>query len=471
MTKTTAVQGTRALWMSLIQRLVVVIAGVMLLVAVGAYFGVSRHEHATLVNGKVTAGKMVVNFFTLSSAPAVVFGDTETLANDIKDLAKNRDVIDAAVWQRLPGTTETTLLAEFNRAGTAKTRAVPAEFIDNVRVGETEVVVDRPFSNPEGLVIGGARVVFSLAPEIAASQATTRRILWIASILGILVAGVLVAAVGRSLLQPMRELRMARELEIATNIQQAMLPTKPTHPEFEVGGRMIPADEVGGDFFDVLTSERDLWITVGDVSGHGIGAGLIMLMVQSAFSTQFKINPRQDPNLVMGTVNSLLWENITERLRENKYVTCQLLAYRGDGVFRVAGGHQWPFVYRAATRSIERIDATGPWLGILEAWPESGTTEFRLEQDDVLCLYSDGLIEARDEQGTLYDAARFVSSLEAALRHTSNLEAAIDRVLYDLFSFCPKPDDDVSVLLVRRAHAVASVAGIVPAEPEPLPAE
>jgi len=466
-TKTTAVQGTRSLWVLLIQRLVVVIAGVMLLVAAGAYLGISRHERATLVNGKVNAGNMVVNFFATSSAPALVFGDADTLANDVRDLAKNPDVADVEVWQRAPDASETTLLADFNRAGLKKARTAPAEFKHSVTVGETEVSIETPFSNPEGVVIGNARVVFSLASEIAASQATTRRILWIASLLGLLVAGVLVLAVGRSLLQPMRELRMASELEIATNIQQAMLPTRPTHPEFVVGGRMIPADEVGGDFFDVLTSESDLWITIGDVSGHGIGAGLIMLMVQSAFATQFRASSKQDPNIVMRTVNGLLWENITERLRENKYVTCQLLVYRGDGVFHVAGGHQWPFVYRAATKSIERIDATGPWLGILEAWPLAGNTEIRLEQDDVLCLYSDGLIEAHDEQGTLYDAARFVSSLEIALRSTSDLEAAIDRVLYDLFSFCPKPDDDVTVLLVRRANVVTSVTALVPADATP----
>ncbi|MGC4064803.1 MAG: SpoIIE family protein phosphatase [Polyangiaceae bacterium] len=445
-----ATQSTRALWISLIQRLVLVIAGVMLLVTVGAYLGISRHERDTLVNGKVTAAKMVANFFVSSSAPAVVFADTETLANDVKDLAKDRDVVDVEVWLRAPGSAEASLLVHFNRDGLEKRRIAPATFSDSVTIGETDVVVVRPINNPEGITVGGGKLVFSLSPEISASQATTRRILWIASILGLLVAGVLVLAVGRSLLRPMRELRMARELEIATNIQQAMLPTKPAHPEFEIGGRMLPADEVGGDFFDVLTSERALWITIGDVSGHGIGAGLIMLMVQSAFAMQFRMNPKQDPNCVMGAVNHLLWENITERLRENKYVTCQLLAYAGDGVFRVAGGHQWPLVYRAASKTVERIDASGPWLGILQSWPEVATLQFTLEQEDVLCLYSDGLIEARDELGNLYDATRFVESLRAAIQDTPSLEAAIERVLHDSFSFCPKPDDDVSVVLLRR---------------------
>ena len=447
----------------MVQRLVIVIVGVVLLVAAGAYLGISKHEEATLVNGKVTAGKMVVNFFTTSSSPAVAFGDTDALSNDIKDLSKNPDIVDVEVWQRTPGSSETTLLVQFSRADVSRSRVAPREFKDRVAIGGDEVVVEKPFYNPEGLVIGDAQVTFSLMPEHAAIRATMRRILWIASILGMLVAGVLVLAVGRTLLRPMRELRMARELEIATNIQKAMLPTRPTHPDFDVCGRMIPADEVGGDFFDVLTSAEDLWITVGDVSGHGIGAGLIMLMVQSAFSTQFRTHPQRDPNLVMATVNQLLWENITERLRENKYVTCQLLAYRGNGAFCAAGGHQWPLVYRAATKTIERIDATGPWLGILNAWPNASTTEFQLEEGDILCLYSDGLIEARDERKNLYDTARLVSSLETALQSATELESVIDRTFYDLFSFCPKPDDDVSLLLIRRraaaSPAVSTVAG------------
>lgn len=450
MGQTKANQGTRALWVSLVQRLIIVIAGVVLLVAAGAYLGISKHEEATLVNGKVTAARMVVNFFTTSSSPAVAFGDTDTLSNDIKDLSKNPDIVDVEVWQRSPTSTETSLLADYNRDKRTLARVAPKEFRDKVIVGSDAVILEKPFINPEGIVIGAARVAFSLSPEHAAIRATTRRILWIASVLGILVAGALVLAVGRSLLQPMRELRMARELEIATNIQQAMLPARPTHPDFELCGRMIPADEVGGDFFDVLTSNEELWVTVGDVSGHGIGAGLIMLMVQSAFSTQFRTNPQLDPNLVMATVNHLLWENITERLHENKYVTCQLLAYRGRGKFCAAGGHQWPLVYRAATKTVERIHATGPWLGIVNAWPSAGTTEFELAEGDVLCLYSDGLIEARDDSNNLYDSARFVASLETALQNAAELESVIDRVLYDLFSFAPKPDDDVSLLLIRK---------------------
>jgi sigma-B regulation protein RsbU (phosphoserine phosphatase) len=248
----------------------------------------------------------------------------------------------------------------------------------------------------------------------------------------------------------MREQRMVRELEIASNIQRAMLPTRPQHPDFEFAGKMLPADEVGGDFFDVLVSERKLWITVGDVSGHGLGAGLIMLMAQSAFASQFRAQPSAVPNSVMSAVNELLWENITERLRENKYVTCQLLAYRDNGVFRVAGGHQFPLVYRAITGQIERIHVAGPWLGILRSWPEAPSSEVQLEPGDVLCLYTDGSIEARNEAGELWDTERFSEALREGLSQFEDMERAIDHVFGRLFEHCPKPDDDVSLLLVRR---------------------
>lgn len=67
-----------------------------------------------------------------------------------------------------------------------------------------------------------------------------------------------------------------------------MLPREPEHAEFEFGGRMCPATEVGGDFFDVLTNHERLWLTIDDVSSHGLGAGLVMMITQTAFQSVFE---------------------------------------------------------------------------------------------------------------------------------------------------------------------------------------
>ena len=445
----------KALWGSLIKRLVLVIAAVMLLVTVGAYVGISQHEKDTLYQGKAAAARMVVSLFASSSAPAVVFGDDQALKQSISDLARNADVIDVEVWSRsAEADDKSTLLGNFHRehVGEAGKRQAPATsaYRSSLVFQDENLLVTENLADAQGRSIGLVRVTFSLSPEKAAVAQTTRRILWISSVVALGAVLVLVMAVGRSLLQPMRELRMARELEIASNIQMAMLPKKPEHPDFEFAGKMLPADEVGGDFFDVLVSEQRLWITVGDVSGHGLGAGLIMLMVQSAFAAQFRAQPSALPNNVMSSVNELLWENITERLKENKYVTCQLLAYTNDGDFRVAGGHQFPLVFRAKTKQIETIHVAGPWLGILRSWPDAPGSEVHLEPGDVMCLYTDGSIEARNAAGELWDTPRFSDALRDALSKYESLEKAIDHVFASLFAFCPKPDDDVSLLLVRR---------------------
>jgi serine phosphatase RsbU (regulator of sigma subunit) len=244
---------------------------------------------------------------------------------------------------------------------------------------------------------------------------------------------------------------MRRELEIASTIQQALLPPTPNHPDFEFAGRMSPADEVGGDFYDVLTdADGDkLWITVGDVSGHGLGAGLVMLMAQSAFGAYFRANAAARPGDVLTGVNNLLCEQITHRLRDDKYVTAQLWMYEGDGNFCVAGAHVWPIVYRADTRRCETIEITGPWLGIVDELQDIPVSHVHLEPDDVLCLYSDGLTEARDERGELFDQERMMN-LVTTLATKHDLTRAADELISGVSSYAAKHEDDWTLLLVRR---------------------
>jgi serine phosphatase RsbU (regulator of sigma subunit) len=252
--------------------------------------------------------------------------------------------------------------------------------------------------------------------------------------------------------------RMARELEIAATIQRAMLPPAPSHPDFEFAGKMAPANEVGGDFYDVLSSpdKRALWITIGDVSGHGVGAGLVMLMTQVAFAAHFLCDPTRGPDDVFRQVNSLLRENITDRLHDDKYVTGQLLAYAGNGRFRCVGAHVWPVVYRANRRTCDVIATEGPWLGILPKLDEVPITTIELGVGDVLCLYSDGITEAPNGAGELFDTDRLAATLASVLADNASLAGAADQVFNAVESFSGRHDDDWTLMLVRRVgHAGA----------------
>jgi serine phosphatase RsbU (regulator of sigma subunit) len=245
--------------------------------------------------------------------------------------------------------------------------------------------------------------------------------------------------------------RMGRELEIAASIQRQLLPRAPTHPDFEFAGRMVPADEVGGDFYDIQTGpDGSLWLTVGDVSSHGLSAGLVMVMAQTAFASHFHRDAGTDPDEVLRGVNRVLQANISDRLQENKYLTAQLLTYRGEGTFRCAGAHEWPLVFRRASGQTELIETPGPWLGIVPALDEVPLLEVHLEPGDVLCLYSDGLTEARNESGELFDLTRFREILAQALSLDAPLETAVERVFATVAEHASVQDDDWSLLLARR---------------------
>jgi sigma-B regulation protein RsbU (phosphoserine phosphatase) len=247
--------------------------------------------------------------------------------------------------------------------------------------------------------------------------------------------------------------RMSRDLEIAAGIQSALLPPSLSHPELEFAGRMQPAQEVGGDFYDVLCDERSrsLWVTIGDVSGHGVPAGLVMLMTQSAFAAYFRANPLARPDEVIRGVNDLLNEQIGVRLRDDKYVTGLLLQHSGAGRFVYAGAHEWPLVWRKATGKAEVLEAPGPWLGIKRDLEDVPVSSLSLARGDLLCLYSDGLIEARDAQGGLFDMDRLAAALEVAALERDSLQDIADDMLEAVAAHAHEREDDWTLLLIRRA--------------------
>jgi len=263
----------------------------------------------------------------------------------------------------------------------------------------------------------------------------------------------MIGELGRARAALSNQVRMARELEIAAQIQRAMLPPTPKHPDFEFAGRMLPADEVGGDFYDVLANPEGnaLWISIGDVSGHGVGAGLVMLMAQAAFASHFLNNPSEEPKRVLREVNALLCENIANRLRDNKYVTAQLLTYEGSGRFACVGAHEWPLVYRAKTGRCETIEAPGPWLGIVPELSEVPLTIVQVEPGDVLCLYSDGVTEAQNEAGELFDVERMAAVIERAMSEGKSLDDVTRAVFDAVEAFSGRHDDDWTMLLAKRS--------------------
>ena len=204
------------------------------------------------------------------------------------------------------------------------------------------------------------------------------------------------------------------EMALAKRIQLALVPTDPALHNCDVAAVMRPADEVGGDYYDVFREGDQEWILIGDVSGHGVPAGLIMMMCQTAVRAALASNPAMAPDELLVIVNRTLTENI-RRLGEDKYMTISALCRDEAGRFHHAGLHQDLMIYRAQTGRVDCIPSEGAWLGItsdIDRLLTVGT--FELAAGDVLFLYTDGITEAvRTGDGKMLDNAGLSTLLES----------------------------------------------------------
>ena len=155
------------------------------------------------------------------------------------------------------------------------------------------------------------------------------------------------------------------EMALAKKIQTVLLPDKPKISGYDISVYMEPADEVGGDYYDVMHVDGTDWLVIGDVSGHGVPAGLIMMMVQTSIHSVIKMAPREKPSVILSRVNDVITENI-RKLGEDKYMTITVFAYIEDGKFCFSGLHQDIMVYRAVAGDVQLVATNGVWIGILD---------------------------------------------------------------------------------------------------------
>ena len=244
---------------------------------------------------------------------------------------------------------------------------------------------------------------------------------------------------------------LRREVEIAHQIQTAILPVSPAVPGFEIAARMKPAADVGGDLYDILTFEDELWVLVGDVSGHGINSGLVMMMAQAAAYAAIADDPHCTPASVIAAVNRVVHENVRKRMRRDDYLTLMAARHLGDGRFLAAGQHQPVFIARGSGQ-VDVIEPEGPWVGLspnVEP-PPMPEYEFRLGKGDLVFFVTDGILEAKDGGTTLFGEDR-VRHLLARAEVPSASQALTD-VFTAVERFSHEQEDDMTGVVLRRKN-------------------
>jgi predicted ATPase/serine phosphatase RsbU (regulator of sigma subunit) len=240
------------------------------------------------------------------------------------------------------------------------------------------------------------------------------------------------------------------EMAIAQRIQTSILPKELSVPGVEIAAAMRTASQVGGDYYDVLpTEDGGFWLGIGDVSGHGLDAGLVMLMLQSGLASLMRSDAWVDPTRLLCLLNRAMYDNVRRRLGRDDYATLSLFRFFPDGHFIFAGAHEEILVWRARTGRWEAIETRGAWIGTIERIESSTVTrEGHLQDGDLMLLFTDGIVEARNQGSEQFGLDRLTEI--AAQDRTQPVTEICRRILDGVQAWAERQDDDQTVVLVRR---------------------
>ncbi|MDM8566802.1 ATP-binding protein [Candidatus Halobeggiatoa sp. HSG11] len=247
-------------------------------------------------------------------------------------------------------------------------------------------------------------------------------------------------------------LRMKTELDVAKQIQQMVLPKEAELQKIEnldIAGFMEPADEVGGDYYEVLNHDGHIKIGIGDVTGHGLESGVVMLMVQTTVRALL-LAGINNPEAFLNIVNRTIYHNV-QRMKTDKNLTLSLLDYQ-NRTLQLTGQHEEILLIRKGGK-IERIDTFD--LGFIVGL-ENDISEFTshmevvLQPGDGIVLYTDGITEAHNLAKQQYGLERLCKVISNNWSGSS-LEVQ-QAVIADVKGYIGKQKvlDDITLLVLKQ---------------------
>jgi serine phosphatase RsbU (regulator of sigma subunit) len=247
--------------------------------------------------------------------------------------------------------------------------------------------------------------------------------------------------------QEQRMKEIERELRAAARIQQRLLPAEPLRvPGYELSGLNVPCHDVGGDYFDhVLRDGRTLSVAVGDVSGHGLSAALLMATVQASFHAHLSTAAS------VAELVSQLNRAVCRGSGDEQFCTFfygEIDLHSGELRYCNAG-HNPPLIVRAAGGEVERLSGGGMILGFD---PDTAFTAHRigLQPGDLIVAYSDGVTESVDPDDEEFGEERLIETVMGCRGlPVEEIRSGIDTAV-EGFAGEAEPFDDYTLLLVRR---------------------
>lgn len=246
--------------------------------------------------------------------------------------------------------------------------------------------------------------------------------------------------------------RMSGELYLFRKMQQLILPKAQELAliqGLEIAVYMEPAYEVGGDYYDILYTNGVVTIGIGDVTGHGLESGILMVMTQAAVRTLKEIQ-ESDPVKFLNILNRAIYRNI-ERMNSDKNMTLAILNYQ-NGHLSITGQHEEILVVRQEGK-VERINTInlGLPIGLDEDISEFiHPTWVELKMGDIIVLYTDGITEARNLEKSQYGLERLCKVVSENWHKQA--EEIKETVICDVRTFMgnQKQFDDITLLILKQ---------------------
>ena len=313
-------------------------------------------------------------------------------------------------------------------------------------------LVSADFPDTRSAILAGVARVSEANRRAGASAREMLVISLIATLaVGLFLARLIWASLRQSAAQERELQRRASELAIARSIQTSVLPRNFSVPGFDVGAVMLTADEVGGDFYEFRpVRDGGAWVAVGDVTGHGLRAGMVMLMAQSMFALLSEEEQGEpSPTRLLTRLNRSLFHNLRDRLGKDEFMTMVVARLFADGRVVYAGAHTDLLVYRKSDDQVERLPTPGLWLGLVEDVTEATEDrEIKLHVGDMMLFHTDGVTEAKDVSGQAFDMVR----LGERLKEWSGEGAAeaVEKIARTAQDWASTTADDISLMAIKR---------------------
>ena len=286
--------------------------------------------------------------------------------------------------------------------------------------------------------------------EVFGTLRHVRHLLLLLVMAGLVLIGFIVWRTSRNL-ERLRKVkaekdRIRAELRVASEIQQSMLPQNYLlHDEVEICGSLVPAREVGGDLFDYFIRDGKLFFCIGDVSGKGAPAALLMAVTHALFRSSS--THENNPALIMRSIN----EAICQGNESNMFVTMFIgvLDLSSGCLCYCNAGHDAPFITKDEEKSMLPADANLP-VGVFDDTPYSEQMA-QLRPESTIFLYTDGLTEAMNSQHKQFGMERTeetMSQCAKALLRPKDILAKVTEAVHD-FVKDAEQSDDLTIFAIR----------------------